>query len=200
MFANTKLTRLLPIAAFLSVTVVDGALAHTGVGGHAHGFTAGFGHPLLGLDHFAAMIAVGLWSSSLGGRALWAVPAAFVALLVGGAFMGAHDVALPAVENVITASVIVLGLSVALNIRLPLLAAAVSVGLFGIFHGYAHGAEMPDVSNPLLYGVGFVLATGLLQAVGVGLGLTLSRSGRTWLPRVAGGLVAGFGMVFPFLT
>lgn len=186
-------------ASLLTAAAFNSALAHTGVAPHGHGFAAGFTHPLFGLDHLAAMVAVGLWSSTLGGRAVWAVPAAFVTLLVGGAVLSASGVGLPGVETLITASVVVLGLLTALKVRLPMAPAALLVGLFGIFHGHAHGAEMPALANPLAYGAGFALATSGLHIAGIGLGLGLGKTGANWLPRAAGALIAGFGLALPFM-
>ncbi|MFL9825013.1 HupE/UreJ family protein [Rhodoplanes sp. SY1] len=187
------------LAAGLVLVTASAASAHVGQASHAHGFADGFLHPLFGIDHLAAMLAVGLWSATLGGAALLAVPAAFVAVLVVGAVLGATGVPLPAVEPAITASVIVLGLLVALAVRLPLAPAALLVGAFGLVHGYAHGAEMPAAASPLAYGLGFVTATVLLHAAGIGLGVALGRIAEVragfGMARVAGACVAGVGLV-----
>lgn len=194
-----KFTRIAGLAALMIVAAGQGAFAHTGVAPHGHGFVAGFAHPVFGLDHLAAMVAVGLWAARLGGRALWAVPAAFVTLLAGGAVVGASGLGLPAVEMVITASVVVLGLLAALGLRLPLAPAAALVAAFGVFHGHAHGAEMPALADPLAYGLGFAAATALLHAAGLGLGLMLPRTGAAWAPRLAGAAIAAFGVALPLL-
>ncbi|RAI35915.1 urease accessory protein, partial [Rhodoplanes elegans] len=173
--ARTTAVRTGALAAGIVLVATTAASAHVGQAPHVHGFADGFVHPLFGADHLAAMLAVGLWSATLGGAALLAVPAAFVVLLVVGAVLGATGVPLPAVEPAITASVIVLGLLVALAVRLPLVPAALLVGVFGLVHGYAHGAEMPAAASPLAYGLGFVTATVLLHATGIGLGLALGR-------------------------
>lgn len=187
----------LKVAAMM-LAATGPALAHTGAAAHTHDLAAGFGHPLTGFDHLAAMVAVGVWSSTMGSRAVVAVPLVFVALLAGGAVLGG-GVALPAVELVITASVIVLGLLVAFKIRPPVMVAALIVGLFGVFHGYAHGAEMPALANPISYGAGFLTATALLHLAGIGIGMGLSRGGREWMPRFAGGAIAAFGLALPLI-
>lgn len=171
------------------------ALAHVGVGVHDHaGLAAGFLHPVSGLDHVAAMVAVGLWAATLGGRAMLAVPAAFVGVLSLGAVLGVAGVALPAVEPMIAASVVVLGLLTAFAVRVPAAAAAALVGFLGLFHGYAHGAEMPEMASPALYGLGFVTATVLLHAAGLGLGLVLPRLSLV-ASRGLGAVVAAIGVM-----
>ncbi len=171
------------------------ALAHVGVGVHDHaGLVAGFLHPVSGLDHVAAMVAVGLWAATLGGRAMLAVPAAFVGVLSLGAVLGVAGVALPAVEPMIAASVVVLGLFTAFAVRVPAAAAAALVGFLGLFHGYAHGAEMPEMASPALYGLGFVTATVLLHAAGLGLGLVLPRLSLV-ASRGLGAVVAAIGVM-----
>ncbi|RAI33484.1 urease accessory protein [Rhodoplanes serenus] len=189
----------LAAAAVALIATAGSALAHVGTESHLHGFADGFVHPLFGPDHLAAMVAVGLWSATLGGVAVAAVPAAFVALLIGGALLGAGGVVLPAVEPVITASVIVLGLLVALTVRLPPLPAALVVGLFGLFHGCAHGTEMPAAAAPLPYGLGFVTATALLHGTGIAIGLALGRTASRSATRLAGAGVTAFGIVLAVL-
>jgi urease accessory protein len=196
--SNKAWVTALKVAAMM-LAATGPALAHTGAAAHTHDLATGFGHPLTGLDHLAAMVAVGVWSSTIGSRAVVAVPLAFVALLAGGAVLGGVGVALPAVEQVITASVIVLGLLVAFKVRPPVMAAALVVGLFGIFHGYAHGSEMPAFANPVAYGAGFLSATALLHLAGIGIGMGLSRAGREWMPRFAGGAIAAFGLALPLI-
>lgn len=168
------------------------ALAHPGHGDQSS-FLSGLSHPVGGLDHLLAMVAVGLCASVLGGRALWALPLAFVGGMVAGGVMGAAGVPLPGVEPVILASIIVLGTltAAALNPS-PLVIAAVTAG-FGLFHGHAHGAEGPD-GGLALYALGFALATMALHIAGIALGQGLRRT----LTRVAGGLtaLAGLGLIF----
>ena len=170
------------------------ALAHPGV--HADGLVAGLAHPLTGLDHLAAMTAVGFWAASLGQKsARWIVPLSFVALMIVGAGLALAGLSLPAVEPMIALSVAALGLLVAFEIRLPAVFAAPLVGFLALFHGFAHGTEMPAMAEPVAYGVGFALATLSLHLAGLGLGLARSRwpFSRT-AARLAGAAVAGFGI------
>jgi urease accessory protein len=149
------------------------ALAHEG--GAAGGFVTGFLHPILGWDHVAAMVAVGLWGAFLGSPAIWLLPVAFPLVMALGGALGVAGVPLPAVETGIAASAMVIGVAVALAARPPIWVAAVVVAFFAIFHGHAHGAEMPAAASPLAYAAGFVIATGLLHLAGIALGL-LARS------------------------
>ncbi|WP_395448920.1 HupE/UreJ family protein [Aminobacter sp. UC22_36] len=152
------------------------AYAHTGAG-PADGLAHGFMHPIAGLDHVLAMVAVGMFATVLGGRALWLVPASFVVMMAIGGLLGMENVNVPFVETGIAASVIVLGLAVALRWNPPTVAAMGIVSLFAVFHGYAHGTEMPLDSSGLQYAVGFMAATALLHGIGLGLGLTIGRAG-----------------------
>ena len=160
-------------AAAILVAIPGAALAHPGhdAGGFAHGLV----HPLGGLDHVLAMVAVGLYAALLGGRALWLVPGTFVGVTALGGAVGAAGYPLPFVEIGIALSVLVLGLTVALHINLPTLAAMALVGFFAIFHGHAHGAEMPPDASGTAYAVGFMLATALLHCTGVAFGLVGAR-------------------------
>jgi urease accessory protein len=142
------------------------ASAHTGE--HTiTGFSSGLAHPLLGLDHLLAMIAVGLWAAQLGGRALWAVPAAFVGAMVLGGTLVWSGLALPHVETGIALSVLVLGLLVATRRQWAVPAGMAVAAGFALFHGYAHGLDMPQAASPVLYGLGFVLATVFLHGAGI---------------------------------
>jgi urease accessory protein len=171
------------------------ALAHTG-DGLSGGFIGGFGHPLFGPDHVAAMVAVGLWGAFLGPPAIWLLPIVFPLVMALGGVLGILGVPLPGVEIGIAASAIVLGLMVALAAQPPLVIAAVLVGAFAIFHGHAHGAELPPGANVVAFSIGFVVATGLLHLAGISFGL-LSRwpAGRIAV-RAAGGAIALAGVVF----
>lgn len=142
------------------------ALAHTGVE-HGAGLAAGLAHPLSGADHLMAMVAVGLWAGLLGGRAAWALPAAFLAALALGAGLGAAGGVMPAVEAGIAASVIALGVLAALALRPPLAMTLALASLFGLLHGYPHGAEMPEGASPFLYAAGFLVATAGLHGLGL---------------------------------
>jgi urease accessory protein len=181
---------------FVLVLLPSLASAHTGVG-DPNGFAHGFGHPLSGLDHILAMVAVGMFAAHLGGRALWLVPLSFVGMMaVSGAFgMAGGDV--PLVEIGIGLSIVVLGLAVALNLNIPVIGAMGFVCLVAIFHGHAHGAEMPEDASGLAYGFGFVLATILLHGIGIGLGILIEHFGETYqrlFSRVAGGAMAAVGL------
>ena len=175
------------------------AQAHTGAG-EASGFMHGFSHPFSGLDHILAMVAVGLYAAQRGGRALWLVPLAFVSMMAVGGALGVYGVNLPMVELGIAASVIVLGAAVAMDLRFPTVAALGLVGFFAIFHGHAHGAEMPAAAAGLAYAAGFMIATAVLHGLGVGLGLAtgaLARGRFDSAVRYAGGAMslAGVGIL-----
>lgn len=163
------------LIATVALTLAPGvAFAHPGHGADSS-LLAGFWHPFSGIDHLLAMTAVGLLASQLGGRALWAVPTTFVAVMAFGGVLGADGVALPFVETAIALSVAVFGILILSGISLPVLAAMVLVGGFALFHGYAHGAEMPSGGALMAYGFGFVTATALLHSLGITLGLAISR-------------------------
>jgi urease accessory protein len=182
------------LAGVLAALLVPSlAYAHVGVG-QVSGFSQGVVHPLMGLDHMAAMLAVGFWATQLGGRALWLVPLSFVGIMVGAGLLGASGIAMPFVELGIVGSVFLLGVLIAAAIRLPLLVSSLLVGLFAIFHGYAHGAEMSVSVSGLEYGLGFLLATGLLHGCGLGLGLLARRWGGVSFARYAGGATAAIGV------
>ena len=148
------------------------AQAHPG-GHHVTGFTAGATHPLLGLDHLLAMIAVGLWATQLKGRATWVIPAAFVAVMSAGGLLASNGMILGGAEVGIVASVLTLGVLVAGSVRLPLAASVALVSTFAFFHGQAHGAEMPANATALTYAAGFALTTAMLHAAGIGAALLL---------------------------
>jgi urease accessory protein len=165
----------LTIAAALTL-IPTAALAHPGIG-DAHGFAHGLAHPLGGLDHILAMVAVGIFAWQLGGRALWLVPATFISVMAAGAALAMAGVAVPQVELGIAASVIVLGAIVALGLHVPVAIAMGLVGLFAIFHGHAHGTEMPLDAAGAAYAAGFMLATALLHVGGIALGFAVGRIG-----------------------
>lgn len=192
-----KALKSLPLLAALLLPFA--ASAHVGVdGGMHHGFTTGFLHPLTGADHLAAMVAVGFWSALAARRAwpdlLWA-PLAFAGMLLVGALMGLAGVQLPAVEPMIAASLLVLGLLVVTRVHLPAGVAMAVVGVFAVFHGVAHGHELASEQGAALTLAGMVGATVLLHGVGIALGWSLRHAhGLTaWLPRVAGAAVVGLG-------
>ncbi|MCA0922959.1 HupE/UreJ family protein [Pseudooceanicola nanhaiensis] len=171
------------------------ASAHTGEGINT-GFASGFWHPILGWDHVVAMVAVGMWGAFLGTPAIWILPVVFPLVMAFGGALGIIGVPIPMVETGIALSGVVLGLLVAFAVRAPIWVAAVIVGLFAIFHGHAHGAELPEAFSAYGYAVGFVVGTGLLHLAGIGIGfLTQSQVG-TMVVRAAGGLVALVGAAF----
>lgn len=172
------------------------AEAHTGHGA-VSGLGAGFGHPLSGLDHMLAMIAVGVLGAQMGGRAMWAFPATFVVMMIVGGVLGLGGIAMPLVEPGIVGSVIVLGAVIAAGRRMPVSAAVPLIGIFAAFHGYAHAAEMPVGASAIQFGVGFVLATVLLHAAGTGFGTLSEKLGRQFASsavRVAGAVIAVAGV------
>jgi urease accessory protein len=183
---------LLAAAAVLSPEV---ALAHTGEG-VVGGFLSGFTHPIFGFDHVVAMVAVGLWGAFLGQPAIWLLPVVFPVVMAFGGLAGVLGVPIPGVEAGIALSALALGAMVALALRPPLWIAAILVGVFAIFHGHAHGTELPEAASPLAYGVGFVIATGLLHLSGIALGLLARWPAGLRAVRVGGGLIACVGLFF----
>jgi len=183
--------------AFLPLLIVlpSLAFAHTeeGVVG---GFISGFLHPIYGPDHVVAMVAVGMWGAFLRNPAIWLLPVVFPLVMAVGGALGVIGMPLPLVEVGIAASAIVLGLMVLLAVRPPLWVAAVLVGAFGIFHGHAHGTELPDASNPLSYAIGFVLATGLMHIAGIAFGMLAGSPRGRIAVRTAGGLISASGIYF----
>lgn len=167
--------------------------AHVGAVAGETGFAAGFLHPCSGFDHLLAMVAVGIWAAQLGGRAVWAVPLAFVVAMAGGAGLGLGGVPMILPEAGIAVSVLVLGLLVALMVRLRLGYGLALVGAFGVFHGYTHGVEMPAATSLPLYAGGFLLSTGLLHGCGLLAGAGLRNS--AVLLRVCGAVVALAGIL-----
>jgi urease accessory protein len=181
------------LAIFLAPTA---AIAHTGVG-DTSGIMHGFMHPLGGLDHQLAMILVGIFAYQLGGRALWLVPLTFVGVMALGGFLGVAGVRVPFIEAGIALSVIVLGAIVAFGARIPVAVAMGIVGLFAIFHGHAHGSEMPLDASGVAYGLGFMLATAILHAVGIGIGFLIGMTSKSLgnnVYRLAGGLASLAGI------
>jgi urease accessory protein len=171
-------------AALISLATPTLAFAHAGIG-DAHGLTHGFMHPIGGLDHVLAMVAVGLLAATLGGRALWLLPASFMAVMAVGGMLGVAGINVLFVETGIALSVVVFGLAVAFRTPLPVLAGMALVGFFAIFHGFAHGAEMPTDASGLAYAGGFMLATALLHGVGIAAGLGIGQLGGTFGARLA---------------
>lgn len=171
------------------------AWAHS-ADGVAGGFVSGFLHPIAGWDHVIAMVAVGLWGAFLGAPAIWLLPVVFPLVMAFGGALGVVGLPLPGVEIGIAASAIVLGAMVAFAARPPLWVAAAIVGAFAIFHGHAHGTELPEAASPIAYSLGFVIATGLLHAAGIALSLVTRWSWGPALVRGAGGVIALLGAWF----
>ena len=189
--------RRVAIAASAAVALFFGnsADAHMGTG-LAGGYGSGFRHPFSGADHLLAMVSVGLWGAFLGRPLIVALPVIFPAVMVAGAVMGMVGVPLPPVELGIALSVTVLGSCIALSLKAPVWVAAAIVAIFAIFHGYAHGKELPSAADPIGYSFGFVLATGLLHVLGVGIGFLNHRPVGVRVTRGLGVLIAGAGTWF----
>jgi urease accessory protein len=164
--------------------------------GEAVGFVSGLQHPVSGLDHVLAMIAVGLWGAQLGMPAIWVLPVAFPMVMAMGGMLGLLGVPLPGVEVGIAASAILLGAAVMTELRPPLAVAALLVAVFAIFHGYAHGNELPGGESALLYSIGFVMATGCLHGVGITIGIVHRWHWGQRALRVAGAAITVAGMFF----
>jgi urease accessory protein len=160
------------------------------------GFLSGFLHPFSGVDHLLAMVSVGLWGAFLGRPLIYVLPVVFPAMMVAGAIMGMFSVPMPPVEPGIALSVLVLGGCIALSVKAPVWAASMVVAMFAVFHGYAHGKELPSAADPVSYSAGFVLATGLLHVSGIGLGLLNKRPRGIAATRSMGGVVAALGVWF----
>ena len=180
----------LPIV--FGAAAVTPAYAHSGTG-LAGGFESGFSHPFTGVDHLLAMVSVGIWGAFLGRPLIYALPVIFPLIMVGGAILGMFSLPMPPVELGIAASVLVLGLCVCLAIQAPAWVACAIVAIFAVFHGYAHGVESPSAADPVGYSVGFVLATGLLHALGIGIGVLNALPKGRLVTRSLGGAVAVAG-------
>jgi urease accessory protein len=184
------------LALTLLLALVAGtALAHEGHGAGG-GFVSGFLHPILGWDHVAAMVAVGLWGAFLGAPAIWLLPVTFPLVMALGGALGVAGVPIPGIELGIAASALIVGVAVMLALRPPLVVAAVVVGFFAIFHGHAHGVEMPAAVSPLAYAAGFVIGTGLLHLAGIALGLLARSETGVLAVRGMGAVIALAGLGF----
>lgn len=171
------------------------ASAHIGTG-LPGGVVSGFRHPFTGWDHLLAMVSVGIWGAFLGRPLIYALPVIFPVMMVGGAALGMFAVPIPTPELGVAASVLVLGLCIALAIRAPSWVACMIVAAFAVFHGYAHGVELPSAADPVGYSVGFVLATGILHICGIGIGLLKERPHGVTVTRSLGVAVAAAGVLF----
>lgn len=179
----------------LALLVATPALAHV-QRGQAAGFFTGLSHPVSGMDHVLAMVAVGLWGAQLGAPAMWLLPVIFPMVMAMGGMLGLLGIPLPFVEVAIALSAVLLGIMVLTEARPPLALAAVLVGFFAIFHGHAHGTELPAGQSGLLYSMGFVMATGCLHGVGIAIGLIHRWPAGKVALRVAGAVVALGGAYF----
>ncbi|MGH8446738.1 MAG: HupE/UreJ family protein [Solimonas sp.] len=192
------MSRLTAAVASLALSAVAmPAFAHPGHDLPGAGFLAGLAHPLTGADHLLAMIAVGVWAAQLGGRARWAVPLSFVAVMAVGAACAMNGWAPPYIEAGIAASLLVLGLLVAMAGRLPLPVATALTGAFAFYHGAAHGSELPALADPLYFTAGFALATALLHGAGLGIGYAARRNSQ-WFDRAAGIVTMAGGFAYAF--
>jgi urease accessory protein len=191
---SIRLTASLAVLATVAVASFStAAFAHPG---HSElGFAGGFTHPLTGLDHLLAMVAVGLWASQLGGRALWLLPLTFLTTMAAGAALGFGGVALPWVEIGIAGSVLVLGAMVALTLKPSLAVSLPLIAAFAVLHGYSHGVELPADDSGLTYGAGFMAATFALHLSGIAIGLLASRIPVRFAARAAGGAIACIGLL-----
>ena len=187
---------LLPLALLLTIALLAApAWAHEQQG-QAVGFVTGLLHPVSGLDHVLALVAVGLWGAQLGAPAIWLLPITFPLVMAMGAMLGFLGVPVPGIEYGVAASGILLGAMVMLEVRPPLAGAALLVGFFAIFHGHAHGTELPPGQSALLYSMGFVMATGGLHAAGIGIGTVHRWAPGRRLLRAAGAIVAAGGVFY----
>jgi urease accessory protein len=179
----------------LLATLTSTSFGHTETG-TASGFVSGFLHPIYGTDHLIAMVAVGLWGAQLGNPAIWLLPITFPVVMAIGGLLGIAGVPMPGVEIGIATSAVVLGAMVLFAVRPALWIAALIIAAFAIWHGHAHGTELPEAANPLSYGVGFVIATGLLHLAGILIGVLVRWPLGTWAVRISGGAIAAAGVYF----
>ena len=189
---NENLTR--AAALLLSLVVALPAAAHTGQG--VGGLAQGFAHPFAGIDHITVMVAVGFWAAILGGFSVWLVPVAFLLAMALGCGLGLVGSPFPGIEAGIALSALVLGLLLVFRVRPSPAIAASLVGFFAVFHGYAHGAELPEAANPLAFSLGFVAATAILHVGGMALGMVAKSPKIERLVPIAGGALALSGVAF----
>ena len=193
MKASTTITSW--FAAWALLALCQPALAHTGAD-TVFGFQTGFLHPISGADHLIAMVAVGLWGAQLGAPAIWVLPITFPLVMAMGGVLGVIGIPIPFVEVIIALSAVALGLVIALQLRPTLWVAAALVALFAVFHGYAHGRELPGAADPVGYGVGFVVATGLLHLTGILIGTVVRWPLGAQAVRACGAAISCAGIFF----
>lgn len=192
---SLKVVSRLALAAAPLTLMASPAWAHVAKGIQG-GFESGFIHPVLGLDHLLAMLAVGIWGAQMGGRAVWTLPVTFPMIMALGGLIGMSGFELPHVETGIGLSVLVLGLAIAAAWRAPEVIALPIVAAFAIFHGFAHGQELPNAVDPASYAVGFVVATGAIHVVGIAIGLFVKSMANGLIARAAGAAIAAAGVYF----
>ena len=195
---NIKLARSIILTIFLSL-IPSVVHAHDGSNVPFGGFLSGLVHPVLGYDHFLAMLSVGILSAQIGGRAIWTIPSTFVGVMALGGTLGLIDIGLNSTELGIAVSLVLLGSIIAAERSLPVRLAMLGVGFFAIFHGYAHGTEMPTTAEPVLYAFGFLTGTALIHIAGVVIGDIAKHyeQGKVIL-RVGGGAIAMMGILLIF--
>ena len=193
---KTEATKVALSSIFLLLVATSPALAHSDAASLQGGFMSGFMHPISGLDHVVAMIAVGLWGAFLGKPAIWILPVVFPLVMAFGGALGVAGVPIPYIETGIALSGVVLGLAVLFALRPPMWIAAFIVGAFAIFHGHAHGTELPNAANPLIYSLGFVIGTGLLHLAGILIGELKRLPWGDWIVRAGGAIIALIGLGF----
>src|SRR5262245_4700742 len=194
-YLASRISYLVSRIAILIAVYPATAFAHQQQG-EATGFLTGFRHPISGVDHVLAMVAVGLWGAQLGAPAIWVLPVAFPLVMAMGGMLGLMGVPVPGIEYGIATSAILLGAAVMFEVRPPLVVTALLVGVFAIFHGHAHGTELPPGQSALLYSMGFVMATGCLHTMGIGIGAIHRWTWGLKLLRAAGAAVAAGGVFF----
>jgi urease accessory protein len=177
-----------PLTISFFISLLSSPVAAHIVGGPVGGFQSGFSHPLFGADHLLAMLAVGIWGAQMGGRAVWTLPVTFPLIMAAGGIAGMAGIPLPHVELGIALSVLALGLAIAVAWKPAEIVALLVVAIFAVFHGYSHGVELPKAADPTSYAFGFVVATGMIHIVGIGIGLMLKHP---WDGKLAQGLGAG---------
>jgi urease accessory protein len=191
----TRCSGVIGASLLLALFLTGPAEAHTGEG-TLGGFQAGFAHPIFGYDHLLAMLAVGIWGAQMGGRRVWTLPVTFPLIMAAGGIAGMAGLYLPEVELGIALSMLALGLAIALAWRPFEWVALILIAVFAVFHGYAHGLELPNAADPAAYSAGFVIATGTIHVIGIGIGLLIGKLFDGWVSRGLGGAIAASGLYF----
>lgn len=166
--------------------------------GTQSGFSNGFFHPLSGLDHILAMLAVGIWAAQMGGKAKWIIPISFVGLMSVGGVLGMNNLNLPFAEIGILVSVVVLGVLILAGVRLPMLISSILVGVFALCHGHTHGTELPAAASGFTYAIGFALTTIVLHLSGIGFGSSVNKFANEKIVKLSGALIAVAGLVLSY--